>query len=116
MASDQKMVDYVCDQAHQAHLSFKKMFGEYALYADGKVVALICDNQLFIKPTPAGKAVIEQAGHSVIEGLPFSNAKPYFLVDELLENRELLVKLIQQTALALPQKKVTKPKLVKPKT
>ncbi len=109
MASDKKFVDYVCDQASSAQLTFKKMFGEYALYADTKVVAFICDNQLFVKPTEAGKAVLEKSGHTIIEALPYPSAKPHYLIDELLENRELLVQLIQQTAQALPTPK-PKPK------
>jgi hypothetical protein len=29
--------------------------GEYAIYCNGKVVALVCDNQLFVKPTEAAQ-------------------------------------------------------------
>ena len=32
--------------------SVKPMFGEFALYADGKPVAFICDDQLFVKIIP----------------------------------------------------------------
>ena len=47
MASDQKFVDYVCDQASGAvPLSSRKMFGEYALYYAEKVVALVCDRRV----------------------------------------------------------------------
>lgn len=59
MASDQSYVVYVCEQASLgSSLSYKKMFGEFALYLEGKVVALVCDNQLFLKPTPAGKKML----------------------------------------------------------
>ena len=34
------------------------MFGEYAIYCDGKVTALVCDNQLFVKPMEAGRSFI----------------------------------------------------------
>ncbi|TAF98395.1 MAG: competence protein TfoX, partial [Bacteroidetes bacterium] len=48
MASDQNFVDYVVGQIQNAgEITAKKMFGEYALYADGKMVAVICDNKLF---------------------------------------------------------------------
>ena len=30
----------------------RAMFGEYALYADGKVVGLICNDQLYVKILP----------------------------------------------------------------
>jgi DNA transformation protein and related proteins len=49
MASDAKFVEYVCDRIDGAgQISFRKMFGEYAIYCDAKVVALVCDNQLFV--------------------------------------------------------------------
>ena len=41
MASDQRFMDYVIDQIGAAGpVSCRKMFGEYAVYCDGKVVAL----------------------------------------------------------------------------
>ena len=55
MASTQIYVDEICRRANLAdQLTAKKMFGEYALYLDGKIVGLICDNQLYLKPTEAG--------------------------------------------------------------
>ena len=36
-------------------LSYRKMFGEYALYLDGKVVALVCDRST-AKPKSERKA------------------------------------------------------------
>ena len=57
MASDQSFVIYICDQVGiVGQISFRKMFGEYLIYCHGKVVALVCDNQLFVKPTLGGKA------------------------------------------------------------
>ena len=51
MATDASFVAFICEQADMPHrLTFKKMFGEYALYVDGKVIAFVCDNQLFLKP------------------------------------------------------------------
>jgi TfoX/Sxy family transcriptional regulator of competence genes len=55
MGSNIEFVEFVVDQiANAGEITYKKMFGEYALYCDGKIMALICDNQLFIKPTKAG--------------------------------------------------------------
>lgn len=39
-------------------VAIRRMFGEYALYASGKVVGLICDNVLLIKITAAGKEFV----------------------------------------------------------
>lgn len=40
----------------------RKMFGEYALYCDEKVIALVCRNELFIKDTPEGRAYAPELG------------------------------------------------------
>lgn len=45
MASDLDFVEFVVDQMENAGvITYRKMFGEYALYCEGKVVALVCDN------------------------------------------------------------------------
>ncbi len=58
MSSSQEFVDYIIDQIENAGvITFRKMFGEYALYCNGKVVALICDDQLFVKQTKVYREV-----------------------------------------------------------
>ncbi len=99
MASDQSFVDYVCEQASLgSSLSYKKMFGEFALYLEGKVVALVCDNQLFVKPTPEGKKLLGV----VSERAPYPGAKSQFLIADELDDRDLLMRLLVATAGALP--------------
>ena len=62
MATDLSFVEYVREQAGLEHrLTHRKMFGEYALYLEGRVVAFVCDNQVFIKPTEAGGKLAPQA-------------------------------------------------------
>ncbi|MGE0589938.1 MAG: TfoX/Sxy family protein [Cyclobacteriaceae bacterium] len=108
MASDQKFVDFVLDQIERAGvITARKMFGEYALYADVKLVALICDNRLFIKPTEAGRAFIGE----VAEAPPYPGAKNYFLIEDNLEDRKWLSDLVRITAKELP---MPKPKKKKP--
>lgn len=101
MATSQNTIDFLMDQAAGAgELHARKMFGEYALYLEGKVVALVCDDRLFVKKTDAGRAF---AGDAYKEGLPYPGAKPYFAVDEsLLDDREWLAGLLRETADALP--------------
>jgi TfoX/Sxy family transcriptional regulator of competence genes len=108
MASDLSFVEYVRDQISAAGaVSFRKMFGEYALYCDGKVVGLVCDNQLFVKPTASGRASLGK----VTEGPPYPGAKPYLLIGDELEDTPVITKLIQLTTseLPLPKPKKTKP-------
>jgi len=94
MASDLSFIEFVIEQIENAgEITYKKMFGEYALYSDRKIMALICDNQLFVKPTKAGRTYIE----NVIEFPPYPGAKPYFLIEDQLENRGWLSELIRRT-------------------
>lgn len=109
MASDQDFMEFVADQMEAAgHITFRKMFGEYAVYCDGKVVALVCDNQLFVKPTEAGKSYIG----TVCEAPPYPGAKMYFLIEDQYEDAQWLSGLIQITARELP---MPKPKALKKK-
>jgi TfoX/Sxy family transcriptional regulator of competence genes len=107
MASDQKFVDFIIDQiVTAADVTAKKMFGEYGLYSDGKLFGLICDNKLFIKPTNAGRQFIGV----VKEAPPYSGAKPSFLIDDKIEDREWLSKLVRLSVKELPMPKPTKKK------
>jgi len=107
MASDQSYVDYVCEQITSAGvISHRKMFGEYAVYCDGKVVALVCDNQLFVKLTDAGHTLL----NNITEGLPYPGAKPWIVADEYLDDVELITRLIRNTAAILPMPVIKKPR------
>ena len=108
MASNQKFVDFIIDQVNRSgEITFKKMFGEYGLYYGDKLFALICDNKLYMKPTEAGRAYIKD----VVEASPYPGAKPSFLIEEKLEDRDWLKKLIVITVKELPEpKKKIKPK------
>ncbi len=101
MATSKTTMDFLLDQlSGLGEVSTRKMFGEYCLYLAGKPIALVCDDQLFLKPTDAGLGLISK----VTEGYPYPGAKPYFLVTaDLWEDREWLGQLIQVTANALPQ-------------
>lgn len=95
MASDEEWVEYVIDQMGEAgSMVFRKMFGEYAVYCDGKVVALVCDNQLFVKPTAGGRAFIGDP----VEAPPYPGARLYFLIEEKFEDRKWISGLIRITA------------------
>ncbi len=114
MASDAHFIQYVLEQMQGAgSLAHRKMFGEYAIYCDQKVVALVCDNQLFVKITAQGQTFVDKASQPVLLAPPFPSAKDWFLIQDQLDEREWLVQLIRITADALP---IPKPKLAKPKS
>ncbi len=107
MASKQSCVDFILEQIAEAgDVSATKMFGEYGIYCNGKTVALVCDDQLFVKPTAAGRNFIG----TYIEGFPFPGAKPWlFISGEKWDDSEWLVSLIKTTASELPLPKKKKP-------
>ena len=56
MASRPEFVQYIADQLTGAGtITYRKMFGEYGIYCDGKIFGVICDDQFFVKVTEAGK-------------------------------------------------------------
>jgi len=108
MSSDRDFVDFVIDQmANAGKIRYRKMFGEYAIYCDEKVVALICDNRLYIKPTAGGKAFIG----NIVEAPAYPGAKMSYLIGDQFENRDWISELIRITARELP---LPKPKRSKP--
>lgn len=107
MASDIDFMEYIAENVkNSGNIRFRKMFGEYCLYCDEKVVALVCDNKLFIKPTQAGREFIG----NVTEGFPYPGAKPSFLIEDKVEDSEWLTELIKITTNALPLPKPKKKK------
>ena len=72
MATKSSQVEYIVEQMQSAGMiTYRKMFGEFGIYCNGKIVALVCDDQLFIKPTSAGK---KYAG-AINEAPPYPGAK-----------------------------------------
>lgn len=100
MASHQGTVDYILEQMEGAgRVQARRMFGEYGLYCDGTFVALVCHDQLYVKPTEAGR---RHAG-GIGEGQPYPGAKPHLLVpSERWDDAEWLSGLVRITAAALP--------------
>ena len=106
MASDIKTVTFIADQSGLGtRLAYKRMFGEYALYLNTKVVAFVCDDKLFLKPTDAGRALLGTPE----EAPAYPGSKNYFLLEEELENPALLRRAFEVTesVLPLPKPKAT---------
>jgi TfoX/Sxy family transcriptional regulator of competence genes len=105
MSSDENFMSYVVEQMRGAGpISFRKMFGEYAIYCGETVVAFVCDNQLFVKPTPGGRALLGSPRMAP----PYPGAKLHFLLDDGLDDGESLSQLIAVTARELPVPKAKK--------
>ena len=106
MASSLDFVIYICDQMSSAGIiTYKKMFGEYGIYCNEKIVGLICNNQFFVKKTKAGAAMLPDCEQAA----PYTGAKPHFLV-ECVENSEFMGEFIFATYHELPAPKPKKKK------
>jgi len=102
MATDKNFIEFIAGQIDNAgEITYKKMFGEYAIYSNDKIFGLVCDNQLFIKQTEGGRKFIGK----VIEAPPYPGAKPSFLITDKIEDREWLSELIRITCKELPEPK-----------
>lgn len=58
MATNDRVIKQICEAFAPAGVTCKKMFGEYGLFVDGKVFALVCDDTLFVKPTPSAQMML----------------------------------------------------------
>ena len=107
MATKKEFVEFVVGQIGLGDLVFyRKMFGEYAVYYENKVVALVCDNKLFVKPTIGGRTYIGQ----VVEASAYPGAKPSFLIEDKVDDQDWIKELILITASELPEPKPKKKK------
>lgn len=98
MASTAEFVRYAAGQLSEAgNITCRKMFGEYGLYCNGLFFAVICDNQLFLKPTETAMELMPSAALQP----PYPGASPSLLIEDL-EDRTLLARLVQATCAALP--------------
>lgn len=106
MASGQSTVNYIVEQASRANeVRAKKMFGEYGVYCGETFIGVIGDDQMFLKITDAGKALLPDAE----EGQRYAGAKPHLLIsEEVIEDADRLSAVVATTADALPAPKPKK--------
>lgn len=100
MATKASTVEFLVEQmAAAGAVSARPMFGEYGIYCDGKMVAIAADDQLYVKPTAAGRAFIGK----VDEAPPYPGAKNYFrIAGGQWDDGEWLAALVKRTAAELP--------------
>jgi TfoX/Sxy family transcriptional regulator of competence genes len=109
MSTSAQTIDHLLDTLAPLPLSARKMFGEYALYLDGKVVALVCDNQLYLKPTAGALATLPDSP----TGAPYPGAKSHLLVTDALDDPDRVADALRAIADDLPAPKPKKGKTLK---
>ncbi|OYU38480.1 MAG: competence protein TfoX [Pseudorhodobacter sp. PARRP1] len=108
MSTSAATIDHLLDTI-PLRLTARKMFGEYALYLDSIVVAFVCDDTLFIKPTPGANAILPEAPR----GPAYPGSKDYIIAAEALDDPELCARALRAVAADAPPPKPKKPKAAK---
>lgn len=109
MSTSAATIDHILDSLSDLPLTARKMFGEYAVYLDGKVVALVCDDRLFVKPKPGAMAHLPD----IALAPPYPGAKDHLDATELLDDPDLLVTVLRAVARDLPPPKPKTPRKAK---
>jgi TfoX/Sxy family transcriptional regulator of competence genes len=108
MASSPEQIEAVMSRLRQAgDVSMRRMFGEAAVYLDGRVVALICDGALFLRPYPDAADLLPNAPLAP----PYPGAKPHLAPSEADQaNPELMASALAAIAREAPLPKKRRPK------
>ncbi|NEY89907.1 TfoX/Sxy family protein [Tabrizicola oligotrophica] len=101
MGSSAATIAHLLDTLAELPLTSRKMFGEYALYLEGKTVAFVCDDTLFIKPTPGALALLPDTGR----GPAYPGSKDYIIGSEVLDDPELCARVLRVVAGETPAPK-----------
>lgn len=110
MSTSPATIEHILDTLPVQNLTVRKMFGEYALYLDGIIVAFVCDDTLFIKPTVSVSALLPDAQR----GPAYPGSKDYIIGSELLDDPDLCLRALRAVAADAPPPKAKKPKKIKP--
>ena len=91
MASTREFLNFVLGQINGIDITYKKMMGEYLLYANGILFGGIYDDRLLIKPTEQAKALLPNAEYAI----PYDGAKPMIFC-EFVDDSEQLSEFVKQ--------------------
>lgn len=99
MSTTKDYKDYVLNQLGiMDGITCKSMMGEYLLYYKDVLFGGIYDNRVLVKIVSSNDL------YNLSKKIPYSGAKPMYLIDNL-DNKELLKKIILDTCKSLPLKK-----------
>ena len=111
MTTSPATIDHILDTLLALPLTARKMFGGYALYQNGIIVAFVCDDTLFIKPTPGALALLPDTA----KGPAYPGSKDYIIGAEVLDDPDLCIRALRAVAADAPPPKPKKPKIPKRK-
>ena len=100
MATTKEYRDFVLEQLDLLDtITCRSMMGEYLLYYNGVLFGGIYDNRLLVKIVDSNKK------YNMQEQIPYENAKPMYLVDNV-DSKETLRNIVLDTCKDLPIKTI----------
>ena len=91
MATTKNYKDVIIEQLNLLdNITCKSMMGEYLLYYNGLLFGGIYDDRLLVKIVDNNKK------YNMQESIPYENAKPMYLVDDV-DNQEVLRDIVLDT-------------------
>lgn len=95
MATTKDYRDYILEQLNLLdNITCKSMMGEYLLYYNGILFGGIYDDRLLVKIVDSNKK------YNMQESIPYENAKPMYLVDDV-DNQETIRDIVLDTCKGL---------------
>lgn len=91
MATTKEYKEFILESILLDNIICRPMMGEYLLYYDGTLFCGIYDNRLLVKITDTNRK------YNMLEEIPYKNAKPMYLVNDL-DNKDLLKEIILVTS------------------
>lgn len=105
MSTSKEYIEFVCEQLNGIDdVTYKKMFGEYLVYIQGKPILLVCDNCVMVKKVSELVELMKDAP----DGFPYEGAKAHYILD--IENHELVTNVIEILLAVIPIPKRKEPK------
>ena len=102
MATSKEYKDFILEQLGLLNnITCKSMMGEFLLYYNDVLFGGIYDNRLLVKIVETNKK------YNMNEEIPYTSAKPMYLVDEV-DNKKFLREIVIETCKGLPIKKKEK--------
>lgn len=92
-------VDFIRDQLAPLPVMVRRMFGDYALYLDGRVLGFVTDGVLSLKITSFHDPRLTED----LKGEAYKGSRQYWrITGDLLEDREWLQHVVEETAARVP--------------
>ena len=102
MATSKETIEFLRDAlALVPEVSFRPMMGEYCVYSAGRVFALVCDDALFLKTTPATLGLFRDKDTRAYPG----SKNTCQVNPEWLEDREKMAEVVRLTLDNIPEPK-----------